>query len=118
MLDRRWQRDYAGPCDLKIKSKLFILSGFWNSTFKCFHPNKSVTLNLQVCITQCLIAAELLGTGPAHCVTDECPAADAIPWALRPISAVLLVPGDFGSLAEALTLSLKFKTLCLVFSPF
>lgn len=121
MVDHRWQHDYTGPCDLKIKLKLVILSGFWNSTSKYFHPNKSVTLNIKVCITQYLIAAELLGTSLVHCVTDECPVADAIPRALRLaalISAVLLVPGDFGSLAEVLTLCLKFKTLCLVFSTY
>lgn len=73
MVAHGWQRDYTGLCDLKIKSKLFIPSGFWNSTFQCFHPNQSVTLNLQVCITQHLRAAELLGRGPVPRVTDDTP---------------------------------------------
>lgn len=99
--------DYTGPCDLKIKSELFILSGFWNSVFKCFPPSKSVTLSLQVCVTQGLIAAALPGRGPAGCGTEGRPVPDAIPWVLglaASIPAGLWVPGDLGSLAEALSL--------------
>lgn len=88
--------------------KLFILSGFGNSTFKCFHPNKAATPSLQVSVTQPQGAA---GGILVCCVTDECPVAEVRLWAL--ISAKWSVAGGCARLVVELTLSLKLKILCL-----
>jgi len=119
MVDHRWQHDYTGPCDLKIKSKLFILSGFWNSTFKCFHPETPATLSLQGCVAQPGAAVELLA-GPGAAGSGEHPGGcDTLGiGAGRSHPSRAGSPADFGSLAQALTPSLESKTFSLVFSPF